>query len=156
MSAQSRTEVEKMLTVVRRAYEGPSWHGPAVKEALEGISWEQAEKPRENVHSLLELVIHIAAWKSIVASRLRGTPVQEITTEIDWPRPEGKGETAWRNALARLETAQVELLDSLGKLNDGNLQESLKKTHWTILDLLHGVAQHDLYHTGQIALLKKL
>jgi uncharacterized damage-inducible protein DinB len=156
MAELARREVSRMLTIIRRAYAGPCWHGPAVKEALADISWEQAAKPRGNVHCILELVIHIAAWKSIVASRLRGTPVREITAEIDWPKVEGSGEAAWQNALERLERAQAELLEALGALTDEQLGEDLKNTAWTIEDLLHGVAQHDLYHTGQIALLKKL
>ena len=156
MSTDSRVEVEKMLTLLRRAYAGPSWHGPSVKEALAGITWEQAERRRENIHSILELVIHIAAWKHIVRQRLLGAPVQEITPEMDWPAPQGTGQVAWDAALARLEQSQKDLLETLAGLSDEHLKETLKKVPLTIQDLLHGLAQHDLYHTGQIALLKKL
>ena len=82
--------------------------------------------------------------------------VQEITPEMDWPAPEGSGQAAWDAALARLDQIQKDLLETLGGLNDEDLKETLKKVPLTIQDLLHGLAQHDLYHTGQIALLKKL
>ena len=132
MSTDSRVEVEKMLTLLQRAFEGPSWHGPAVKEALAGISWEQAEQRRGNTHSILELVIHIAAWKHIVRQRLLGVPVQEITPEMDWPAPEGSGQAAWDAALARLDQIQKDLLETLGGLNDEDLKETLKKVPLTI------------------------
>jgi len=155
MSSASHTEIERIATQIRRAYEGPSWHGPAVKEIVVGFSADQAQERHGEAHTIVEIVLHIGAWKSIVRRRVLGEPAQEITTEIDWPPPMADQETSWVSALNRLEKCQSELLEAVSALDDTRLPEKLGGTPWTIYDLLHGVAQHDLYHAGQIALLKK-
>ena len=156
MSVAPRAEMERIAQQIRRAYEGPSWHGPSVKEVLVGISDEQAHARHGIAHSVMEIVLHIAAWKSIVRSRVMGAPAQEITPQIDWPAPESDPHEGWGAALARLEKCQAELLDAALTINDDGLREKVGGTPWSIYDLLHGVTQHDLYHAGQIALLKKL
>ena len=158
MASDQRAEIERIATQLRRAYEGPSWHGPAVKEALAGISAEQAQQRHGVAHTIIELVLHIAAWKTIVRSRVLGEPAQEIAPEINWPTPQAGAteQRAWDAALARLENSQQDLLEVVNGLDDTRLNELLANTPWTIYDLLHGVVQHDLYHSGQVALLKKL
>ena len=156
MSSASRIEIERIATQIRRAYEGPSWHGPAVKEVLVEITAGQAQARHGETHTIIEIVLHIGTWKSIVRSRVMGEPAQKITPEIDWLKPMADEDTAWVSALERLEKCQSELLEALMALDDDRLPEKLGGTPWTIYDLLHGVTQHDLYHAGQIALLKKL
>lgn len=151
-----RNDVERISTQVHRAYEGPAWHGPAVKEVLEGITAKQALRRHGGAHSVIELVLHMAAWKSIVRARVLGEPAGEIPADIDWPKPAGDGQAAWEAALARLEKSQAELLIALSGIDDARLAEQLANTPWKLGDLAEGVVQHDLYHAGQIALLKKL
>ena len=43
----------------------------------------------------------------------------------------------------------------LVRLSDGELDKILKEPKPSVYDLLHGIIQHDLYHAGQIAVLKK-
>ncbi|MSO18886.1 MAG: DinB family protein [Acidobacteria bacterium] len=156
MNNAARVEVERIGEQIRRAYEGPSWHGPAVKEVLAGITAKQAHQRHGNAHSIIELVLHILAWKSIVRSRVLGEPAGEIPANVDWPKPQGEGQVAWDAALARLERSQAELLDVLSGIEDARLAEPLAGTPWKFGDLAAGVVDHDVYHAGQIALLKKL
>ena len=72
-------ELDRITDQLRRAFYGESWHGPAVQEVLAGVTSQQAaSKVISGAHTIWELVLHIAAWKSIVQARLRGEPAREI------------------------------------------------------------------------------
>ena len=149
------SEVERMVDQLRRAYEGEAWHGPPLKEILAGITAEQAaRRPVANAHSVWELVLHIAAWESIVRRRLAGEAV-EATPEQDWPPVRDTGQVAWRSALADLERGHLQLRQSIALLADDQLSGKAPGKDYSLYVMLHGVVQHDLYHAGQIALLKK-
>ncbi len=149
------SEVERIVDQLRRAYEGEAWHGPPLKEILAGITAEQAaRRVVPNAHTVWELALHIAAWESIVRRRLAGEAV-EATLEQDWPPVRDTSEAAWKKALADLEHGHLQLRQSIAALNDDQLKNKAPGKDYSLYGMLHGVIQHDLYHAGQIALLKK-
>jgi len=149
-------ELDRITDQLRRAFYGEAWHGPAVQEVLTGVTSQQAaSKVLSNAHTIWELVLHIAAWKSIVQARLRGEPAREIRPEEDWPPVGDTGETAWKRALEHLEKSHKSLVETASKLDDEKLDQPAAPGASSAYILLHGVVQHDLYHAGQIALLKK-
>lgn len=148
------TEVERIHDQLERAFEGDAWHGPALLEVLDGVSAEQAQaRPLSGAHNIWELVMHIAVWEDVVRRRLDGddTPA---TADLDWHVKHGSGETAWRETLDRLKHGHQELRKAVSSLTDSRLEEETPGGV-SIYRLMHGVVQHDLYHVGQIALLKK-
>ncbi len=149
------SEVERIVDQLRRAYEGEAWHGPPLKQILAGITAEQAaRRPVANAHSIWELVLHIAVWESVVSRRLAGEIVQP-SPEQDWPPVRDTSEAAWKKALAELERGHMQLRQSIAALSDARLMDKVPGKDDSVYVLLHGVVQHDLYHAGQIALLKK-
>ena len=149
-------ELDRITDQLRRAFYGEAWHGPAVQEVLAGVTAQQAaSKVLSGAHTIWELVLHIAAWKSIVQARLRGEPAREIRPEEDWPPVGDTGETAWKRALEHLEKSHKSLVETASKLDDEKLDQPAAPGASSAYILLHGVVQHDLYHAGQIALLKK-
>jgi len=149
-------ELDRITDQLRRAFYGEAWHGPAVQEVLTGVTSQQAaSKVLSSAHTIWELVLHIAAWKSIVQARLRGEPAREIRPEEDWPPVGDTGETAWKRALEHLEKSHKSLVETASKLDDEKLDQPAAPGASSAYILLHGVVQHDLYHAGQIALLKK-
>ncbi len=148
-------EIERISEQLKRAFEGGAWHGPSVKEVLEGITAEKAAaRPIPDAHSIWELVLHIAVWEDAVKKWARGEK-HNVTNELDWQKVKDPSETAWKKALADLEKGHMELRQTVSGLSDGDLDKALKHPKPTVYDLLHGVIQHDLYHAGQIAVLKK-
>lgn len=148
------SEVERIKDQLHRSFYGNSWHGPAVLEVLKGVDAKQASyRPLENVHSIWEIAQHISAWEEVVLKRLQGdrTPV---TAAIGWERVNKTSEAAWQRMLELLEHRHIELEQAVGKLSDDQLDEQTIGEN-TIYLLLHGIAQHDLFHAGQIAILKK-
>lgn len=147
------SEIEHILDQLQRSYTAHAWHGPAVLEVLAGVGPELARKrPIRSAHSILEIVVHMAAWKDIVRRRLDGEKF-DVTPELDWPQPEA-GAGVWENALASLDRAHARLRESIARYDAAQLEQPPAGGS-TAYVLMHGIIQHDLYHAGQIALLKK-
>ena len=150
------SEVERIDDQLRRAFEGEAWHGPAVQELLRDVTPEQAaRRPIPAAHSIWELVLHMNTWMDVVHRRLGGDPATEVPPAVDFPPVPDSGPAAWRATLDRLSEAQAGLRQALRGIRDDQLDEPPAPGVSTRYRLLHGVIQHDLYHAGQIAILKK-
>jgi uncharacterized damage-inducible protein DinB len=151
------TEIERIQDQLKRAYEGDAWHGPSVLEALAGVTAEQAHaRPLTNAHSIWELVHHIAVWEDVGRRRLTGDRAQiAISSPEDWPPPEDTSEAAWEQAKAALDRGHQALVEAIARTPESRLDEPIFEGMSTVYVTLHGVIQHDIYHAGQIAILKK-
>ena len=150
------SEVERITDQLQRAFEGNAWHGPSVREVLEGVTAEQAARyPAPQGHSIWEIALHIAVWESIVRRRLAGEVIVEISDEEDWRRPADTSAVAWKKTLEELQHGHQQLQQTVAGLSDEQLQATVSGKDYSVYFMLHGVVQHDLYHAGQIALLKK-
>jgi uncharacterized damage-inducible protein DinB len=148
-------EIQRIEDQLKRALEGKAWHGPSLRELLADVTAEQAAaRPLANAHSIWEIVLHIAAWEEAVRRRLEGEPV-DLFGEEDWPPVTNTSEAAWKNTLAKLENNHRELRKAIARLSDSRLEEAIAGEKYSVYVTLHGVIQHDLYHAGQIAVLKK-
>jgi len=140
---------------LRCSFEGDAWHGPAVMEILKGVSAKQAAaRPIPNAHSIWELVLHVTTWQSVVVRRLKGEAYNPSPAE-DYPPISDKSAAAWKRALATLRRTHAELTAAVNRLPESRLSEIVPGAKYTIEFMLEGVIQHDLYHVGQMALLKK-
>ncbi len=150
------TETHRINSQLKRAYQGEAWHGPSLRELLADVSAEQAAaKPIAGAHSIWELVNHVIAWEQIVKRRLEGETVVEIPDEVNFPSATDASADAWQATLQALETSNKALRDSIRLIDDAKLEEIVPGMTYSNYFMLHGAIQHDLYHAGQIALLKK-
>jgi len=149
------SEINRILDQMDRAFSGEAWHGPDLTQLLNGISSEDASRhPVPGAHSIWELVNHIAAWNTIVQQKSKGEPV-EVTTELDWPPVWEVSDVSWKRSLATLVENRTRLRNHVKTVRDGQLDEKVPRENYSQYVLLHGSVQHDLYHAGQIAVLKK-
>lgn len=149
------SEVDRIRDQMDRAWEGDAWHGPSMKRVLDNVTAEMAaQHPIHNAHSIWELVNHIASWNRIVRHRLIGDPI-EPTPEVDWPPVGDKSEVAWKRTLESMDENRKLLRKTVTGLKDDQLGVQLPGEGYTNYVMLHGLIQHDLYHAGQIAILKK-
>jgi uncharacterized damage-inducible protein DinB len=147
-------EIKRIDEQLRRAFEGPAWHGPSLHELLADVTAEQAAaRPLTGTHSIWELVLHVAAAKDLVRRRLAGERA-ELSSEEDWPAVTTTSEAAWQESLASLRRAQTELQQTMAHVVDADLEGTVPGKDHSVYIMLHGLIQHDLYHAGQIALLK--
>jgi uncharacterized damage-inducible protein DinB len=150
------TEVERIRDQFRRAFDGEAWHGPSVLSLLDGVTAQQAAAhPIPGAHSIWQLTLHIAAWERACKRRLEGDPAQ-LTDAEDWQPIQDTSEAAWENTKQQLIANHRELLEAIAKVDDARLNEPIvKDSQSSVYVTLHGGVQHDLYHAGQIAMLKK-
>ncbi|HLM24771.1 MAG TPA: DinB family protein [Pyrinomonadaceae bacterium] len=156
---RSTTEVARIRDQFRRAFDGEAWHGPSVLAVLNGITAPQAAAhPIPGAHSIWELTLHIAAWERACLRRLQGDPAQ-LTDDEDWQPVNDTSEAAWENTKQQLIDNHRELLNAIANLNESRLNEPIIKdpntAYSSVYVTLHGGVQHDLYHAGQIAIVKK-
>jgi uncharacterized damage-inducible protein DinB len=141
---------------LRRAFAGAAWHGPALLELLDDIDARTAAaKPLPSVHSIWELVLHIAVWDAAACRRLGGEKFQPKGLANFPPVPKPTA-VAWRKAVGDAKGAHDVLVRTVAALPDSRLRQRVPGKKYDFYFMLHGVAQHELYHAGQIALLKKL
>lgn len=150
------TETHRINGQLKCAQEGEAWHGPSLRELLNGVTAEQAAaRTVPNAHSIWELVNHIIAWEQIVGRRLEGEALVDIPDEMNFPPVNDASEAAWQATLQSLAGSNRSLRESIKRIDDAKLEETAPGTNYSNYFMLHGVIQHDLYHAGQIALLKK-
>ncbi|HTU48732.1 MAG TPA: DinB family protein [Bryobacteraceae bacterium] len=149
----ARPETARIAGQLQNMYQGPAWHGPALKPLLADVSGQQAAaRPIQNAHSIWELVLHTTAWLRIASERLSASETRDHTPEENWPAVTG----SWPDALAALEREQYDLERAILAFPDERLDAPAPASEpQTFYVLLHGVIQHIAYHAGQIALLKK-
>ena len=158
MSA-ANPRVAVLLKALDQGYDHKSWHGPILKGALRGISAEQAAwRPKPSRHNIWELAIHAAYWKYSVLRRLRPEADRFPVPGSNWfPRPQGEpSEKAWKADLAILAAMHRDLREAVAALSDSDLGRIPEGSKTRLEDLILGVAFHDIYHAGQIQLVKKL
>jgi len=159
MSKTDRSEAAGIADELRRAFNGEAWHGDSLFEILRGVTAAQAAaRPITSAHTIWELVLHIGAWDDAVLRRLGGAAVTLSDAE-NFPTVADTSEAAWQNALAKVRSAHEKLVGAVASLPDSRLADRVagkQGAHYTFYYMLHGVVQHELYHAGQIALLKKM
>ena len=149
--------ISTLAECLDRSVSGDAWHGPSLMSVLADVTPEEAgARPISGAHSILEIVLHVAAWMGEAASRLRGQPPAQ-PAQGDWPQP-----IPWPDARARLHSAARELREGLAAFDESRLgdmvgaaREAPLGTGVTFTVMLVGVAEHNAYHGGQIALLKR-
>jgi uncharacterized damage-inducible protein DinB len=158
------TDVERVIELLDAADSGSPWHGPSLRDNLDGVTFERASRRVGSAHTIWELVLHLAAWRGEIARRLEGHQAGE-PAEGDYPAaPEETRatEAEWQNALAWLGESQQRLVAATRALRDDDLVRPVVDYRTnpsgegaTRLTTLIGVLQHDAYHSGQIGLLKR-
>jgi uncharacterized damage-inducible protein DinB len=149
------SEASRIADQLHRAFYGSAWHGPALLQLLEDVdAATAAAKPLRNVHSIWELVLHIAAWDRSGIVLLGGKKYQ-LAGKDNFPPVEKASDAAWRKSVADTKRTHEELVKLVSRLPDARLCDRVPGKRYDFYHLLHGIAQHELYHAGQIAVLKK-
>ena len=156
MPTKSSSEAARIAEQLRCAFEGSAWHGPAVLELVADVDTvTAAAHPMPDVHSIWELVLHMAAWDGAVNRRIVTNKALALSDAENFPRVKDKSPAAWKQAVALLKKNHKELVKTVSGLPDARLYDRVPGKNYDVYFMLHGVTQHELYHAGQIAILKK-
>jgi hypothetical protein len=158
-AAGSASAVAVLLALVDEGFDRRSWHGTNLRGALRGVTPPQAMwRPGRQRHNIWELATHAAYWKYAVRRRLRGEKRGRfaMTGSNFFPAPTTATTALWRDTLALLTREHRTLRDAIVALDDGDLARPVGRGRDTVGGLVRGIAAHDLYHAGQIQLIKRL
>src|SRR5262249_44372975 len=149
-------ELERIEEQLRRGWEGGAWHGPAVLELLAGVTAAQAHaRPIPGARGVWELVLHLGGASRLVLRRLRGEATQ-LAPDADWPPVPEPSEATWTAAVEGLRSLNAEVRRAVLGFDPGRLDAPLVADPPYPADTQFvGLTQHDLYHPGQIAPLKR-
>lgn len=151
-------EHETLLAALDQAFDRRSWHGTNLRGSLRGLRLDElAFRPRPGRHNVWELALHCAYWKYAVRRRLVGEKRGSFPLRGSnfFPRPDGRFALAdWKEDLRILEAEHLALRAAVSALRPTELGR--RRGRETVRGLVLGVAAHDLYHAGQIQLLKRL
>jgi uncharacterized damage-inducible protein DinB len=149
------SERKHTLDLLDRAYRAKAWHGPSLYETLDGVTPAMAgQRVVKGAHTIWELVDHLGSWNAIVAMRLAGEKPQ-VTPELNFPAMPRPTAAAWKKSLARLASSQRKFRAAVAKFPERQLGRIRPGTKTTWIVLIHGQIQHQLYHAGQIAMLRR-
>lgn len=151
------SECSNLVTELREIHESEdAWHGPELRKILSGIDFRKAAaRPVSDHRSIWELVLHISKWEEVFCLRLEGREIRE-PLEGDWPAAPEQTESAWQNALRFLDETHERIVRIVSKLDDSNLDQLVVGKDFTTGYMLHGIVRHHVYHSGQIAILKRI
>jgi hypothetical protein len=152
-------EIQQLLSIIDAAYNRPSWHGTNLRGSLRGVSPRQAAwRPGRDRHNIWEIVVHAAYWKYIARRRLLGESRGSFPLKgSNWfRRPAEESAASWRSDVALLDETHRSLRAAVANLSPSDLSHTPRGSKVSNLALLSGIAAHDLYHAGQIQLLKRL
>lgn len=159
MKKSSFHEIAILLQIIDESYNNRAWHGTNLRGSIRGLTVEQALwRPSPARHNIWEVVVHCAYWKYIVRRRILGEKKGSFPLKgSNWfKRPIERRENAWREDIHLLDETHQKLRNAIVGLKSSDLKKKPFGSKWTNLQIISGIASHDLYHTGQIQLLKRL
>jgi uncharacterized damage-inducible protein DinB len=149
------SEMERILDQFQRVWDGDAWHGPSLRVVLHDVTAGEANaRPIAGSHTIAEIVQHLSYWRRAMVERVAGKLVSPAHDE-QWPPPRDASESAWQETLALLESRHQAVMQALKGLNEEHLTQPIAGRNYDVYVQLHGTLQHDAYHIGQIAFLKR-
>jgi uncharacterized damage-inducible protein DinB len=153
------TQLNDLLFLIEQSYNKKAWHGTNLRGSIRGLSAREAAwRPGAGRHNIWEIVVHCAYWNYIVRRRIFGEKKGSFPLKgSNWfQRSTNLTEQAWGEDIKLLESSHRSLLDAVSQLSPGELPRNPKGSKVSNLAIIVGIASHDVYHAGQIQLLKRL
>jgi len=142
---------------LRRTITGPMWHGPSLREALEGMTAADAvERPIRSMKTIWEIVLHVTARAERARLRMDGLALEEPTPAEDWPRtPIPCTAAAWEYSQVQMANAYRSMAVRVCEVMSSGFLKVVEQQAYNVATMADGVAEHGAYHAGQIVLLRK-
>jgi uncharacterized damage-inducible protein DinB len=156
--AQENPGIALLLQLLDQGYDHESWHGPNLRGSVRRVGVTEASwRPGEGLRSAWEIVVHCAYWKYVVLRRLTDAPKGGFPRKgSDWiARPGGKNPESWQEDVALLDRIHADMRAAVASLSDADLSFAPEGSGVSNAMLLSGIAQHDVYHAGQIQMLRQ-
>lgn len=151
-------EVQHIITTLQESLDGDPWYGRSIYPILDEVDPSTVFiNPDEKGHALIELLYHMIAWAQFIQSTLEADPAKGIKyyEALDWREIDPTIHT-WKNGVNEFKATHKRILELLQTKNDDFLASPVSQRTYNVGYMLHGLIQHNIYHLGQIACVKKL
>ena len=154
---ENKANITNLINLLNAGFHGGAWHGPSLLELTKGLKVKEAAFKAGNIHTIAELVYHITSWRLFALKKIQGDALYNIENDkMNFGEIQKVDEFELETLMMELTLSQDELTRALETKDDSFLLEIVPGAEYTYDTLLHGIIQHDVYHTGQIAIIKKL
>lgn len=150
--------IGSIIRQFKSVFDRSPWYGESLMGKLSTITAQEAFfKPSPEIHSIFEILQHMLAWRNYALHILEGDMEYDIdiNSSKDWPRPPEPSEEAWQQLIVDFKHNQEHLINKLSASDDSVLTETVPRREFTYHHMLEGMIHHDIYHLGQIGILKK-
>lgn len=152
-------QTKLLLEIYDQVYDHVAWHGTNLRGSLKGLKLQELlYRPQKKRHNIWEITLHCAYWKYVVLRRLVGGKKGDFPRKpSDFPKlPENPTFKDWKNDIALLEDYHQKLREAIKQFPESKLNKSPKNSKVSYIQTIYGISSHDLYHAGQIQLVKRM
>jgi uncharacterized damage-inducible protein DinB len=155
------TTAQKLELELKKVFSGQPWYGSPIYTILNGVTFESAyEKPAGHVHNIAEIILHMLSWTEEVIDRLNEKPAS-MPLSGNWPQTGAPDEQKWKTWIDDLKLVNANLVKTIRdfpaeKWNEPIVDERPGKPVTTYEEQVYGFIQHQIYHSGQIAILNRI
>lgn len=151
-------EILLIAEQIKDAYEGEPWFGRSIKELLNEVDESMAFEKPNGQHSIVELLWHMITWKEFAISRFREDKEKTLQyfEQNDWRELDHSDKLLWKEGMGKFKQLHSELIEVIHQQKDDILSQRVNERKYDFRKLLYGILEHDIYHLGQIAYIKKL
>lgn len=151
-------KLEHIVMNLKECFDGTPWYGISVMEKLEAIPWEKSNEKKYGSKSIAVLTQHIINWRIFILRKLKGDVEYDLKIDgpNDWSDIKIKNSEEWEALKTNLRQTQEQILEILSNSTDTLLQKNVPGKNYTFGNVLPSLAQHDIYHLGQIAMLNAM
>jgi len=159
MKRTGSNELSLLLHIIDGGYKNHAWHGTNLRGSIRGLTAKEAAwRPTPGRHNIWEIVVHAAYWKYTIRRRLLGEKKGSFPLKgSNWiKRPNAISANAWHEDVLLLDEMHHSMREAIAKLKLSDLNQKSAHSKFTNASIISGIACHDIYHAGQIQLLKRL
>ena len=150
-------ELKMYAAQLNENFSGEPWFGRNIQAILKEINEDIASQKPNGQHSILELLYHMINWRLFTINRLeKSTATVKSFEENDWQVLDHQDKSLWQKGIEQLNDTQQRLLNLINTMKDEDLQSPVHERDYENRTLIIGIIQHDIYHLGQIAYIKKM
>ena len=151
--------IDQLIEEYTEVFEGSPWYGESIQKTLKSIPYELVnEKRSPQEHSIADICLHMLNWRKFVIEKIKGHETFDIVlnTNADWEAEVFlESPQAWQKLQDALQASQLALVTLLRSKPEEWLEQQVAGKEYHNLYMLRGIMQHDIYHLGQIRLIKR-
>lgn len=144
------SDQDLIINTLKDVYDGSPWHGPSVSSVISKIAEDRLNAKIGSAHSIVELILHMVAWRTFVIKKLNGDNDYDVGGDANFP----KG-TTLKDAIDQLDKSQTELISAITHFDPQRIHDEVPFKKYSYLKMISGITHHDLYHLGQIVMITR-